>query len=655
MLGLDWSLGAEDRAAYQTGSITEFLAELNLMYVTAGPKLRAHIESFPEGSPERQAWDFAYGEMKSRIFEGIEYGYDADYRPAASVKSAKPAGKKAEVPAPEKTEILPVQINTPPPKPVIGTVEMALADNAPGAGRKGKAGKSQGTEEYGTFSVITDEGTGYHKDHNEDGYVLGRNWGLVLDGMGGMGSGDKASEIAGKKFAEEMSAHGDLLRATLAAGRAINESPYHSGGTTSVAHQIVKRADGTYVAKLVVTGDAAAILFRRDANGKYVYDPKLRTEEQSQAALLRKAGRITNTLQARASDIANVVTGGLGLGREAKPDTYEYEIRKGDYLLSFSDGIGDNVSGEELARILNNSRSAGEVQDKISDLVHWKMEKLAKARAVAKGRSQEGVMVDSFVDSEDRFHWRVELNDMPGYTIDEKGHVYDSAGKMVDHYKSDNLTIHVYSHDVLEPPAGRASEVTVTMPVVDIADQKTLILQLPKVEPRWTSNGEWVLPKGFRSTTIGSDRSKGAQILMPDPLVSRQHAEIFESEGELWIRDKGSLNGTFVDGKRLSGEEAHVLDSGTLVSFGGRSYQFDVVGDQAKLTPVLAVSPGQGTVNFGGITLLEGDPGVYFIRNEGKGPVQVDGASLEANGQAYRIRDRESVKLGQQNFIFRIQ
>ncbi|HEX5033817.1 MAG TPA: hypothetical protein VFW62_05000, partial [bacterium] len=74
MLGLDWANGAKGRAAYQE-SFVEFLAEMNLMYVTAGPKLRQHIESFQKGTPEREAWDFVYAEMRDRIFQGGEYGY----------------------------------------------------------------------------------------------------------------------------------------------------------------------------------------------------------------------------------------------------------------------------------------------------------------------------------------------------------------------------------------------------------------------------------------------------------------------------------------------------------------------------------------------------------------------------------------------------
>ena len=46
-------------------------------------------------------------------------------------------------------------------------------------------------------------------------------------------------------------------------------------------------------------------------------------------------------------------------------------------------------------------------------------------------------------------------------------------------------------------------------------------------------------------TIIG--RGRGASLALPHPLVSRQHCEIFEANGQLMVRDLGSLNGTFVN------------------------------------------------------------------------------------------------------------
>jgi hypothetical protein len=75
LLGLDFAGGPLYRQGYQANHFSEFIADLHVAYVAAGPRLRAHIQSFPAGSEVRQAWEWVYQEIKDRIFEGREYGY----------------------------------------------------------------------------------------------------------------------------------------------------------------------------------------------------------------------------------------------------------------------------------------------------------------------------------------------------------------------------------------------------------------------------------------------------------------------------------------------------------------------------------------------------------------------------------------------------
>jgi predicted component of type VI protein secretion system len=51
-------------------------------------------------------------------------------------------------------------------------------------------------------------------------------------------------------------------------------------------------------------------------------------------------------------------------------------------------------------------------------------------------------------------------------------------------------------------------------------------------------------------STVG--RGRGTTIMLPHPLVSRQHCELFEVNGQLMVRDLGSLNGTFVNNQRVT-------------------------------------------------------------------------------------------------------
>jgi pSer/pThr/pTyr-binding forkhead associated (FHA) protein len=49
-----------------------------------------------------------------------------------------------------------------------------------------------------------------------------------------------------------------------------------------------------------------------------------------------------------------------------------------------------------------------------------------------------------------------------------------------------------------------------------------------------------------------------ADVLLPHGLVSRHHADIVWREGQFWVIDNGSTNGTLVNGRRI--EEQVLLD-----------------------------------------------------------------------------------------------
>ncbi len=60
-------------------------------------------------------------------------------------------------------------------------------------------------------------------------------------------------------------------------------------------------------------------------------------------------------------------------------------------------------------------------------------------------------------------------------------------------------------------------------------------------------------------------RDDGARLRIPLPSVSRRHCEIVKDDGELLVSDKGSSNGTYVNGKRVKETE---LAPGDLLCIG---------------------------------------------------------------------------------------
>jgi hypothetical protein len=74
--------------------------------------------------------------------------------------------------------------------------------------------------------------------------------------------------------------------------------------------------------------------------------------------------------------------------------------------------------------------------------------------------------------------------------------------------------------------------------------------------------GETFHPSGQR-TLIG--RSPDCDIFLDDVTVSRKHAVLEQRNGEFYIEDQGSLNGTFVNKKRIDSGQ---LDDGDELQIG---------------------------------------------------------------------------------------
>lgn len=60
------------------------------------------------------------------------------------------------------------------------------------------------------------------------------------------------------------------------------------------------------------------------------------------------------------------------------------------------------------------------------------------------------------------------------------------------------------------------------------------------------------------NVTIG--RKHKNEIFIQDPFLSSSHAEIRTEDGKCYIRDIGSTNGTFVNGKQLHEKETLLMD-----------------------------------------------------------------------------------------------
>jgi hypothetical protein len=159
-------------------------------------------------------------------------------------------------------------------------------------------------------------------------------------------------------------------------------------------------------------------------------------------------------------------------------------------------------------------------------------------------------------------------------------------------------------------------------------------------------------------TVIG--RGRGATLTLPHPLVSRQHCEIYEADGQLWVRDLGSLNGTFIGNEPIS--EA-ILPAGELLTVGAvtfRAIYGELLNDhrRERHAPPAArkpTSPSTRTVRNEAVetvsppqarTLKDPRPPAKRIPEEAPAPDEMEEAlAVEDQPQASELHGRFDVEI----------
>jgi len=90
-----------------------------------------------------------------------------------------------------------------------------------------------------------------------------------------------------------------------------------------------------------------------------------------------------------------------------------------------------------------------------------------------------------------------------------------------------------------------------TAKAVRKAERKALPVQLAIVEPAALKGRTYPLAEEL---TVG--RAAGCQVTIDDTYASQIHARVFARDGQLFVEDLGSTNGTFLNRQKVQGPQA---------------------------------------------------------------------------------------------------
>jgi pSer/pThr/pTyr-binding forkhead associated (FHA) protein len=141
----------------------------------------------------------------------------------------------------------------------------------------------------------------------------------------------------------------------------------------------------------------------------------------------------------------------------------------------------------------------------------------------------------------------------------------------------------------------------------------------PSAQPRLVSLGnggrEFVLNPG--SSSVGREN---ADVLIPDPQVSRQHARLILEGQSLAVEDLGSTNGTKLANRRLGAGERSELFDGDEIRFGGTSLKVVIPGGPPRppeAAPAPAATPPPREDRGAPVALLRREDGQELPLYEG--------------------------------------
>lgn len=190
---------------------------------------------------------------------------------------------------------------------------------------------------------------------NEDHVFAAPSLFVVADGMGGHQAGEVASELAVQRLESRLtedtptiqdlvSAIGDVNRDIYAA--ALTNAEQQGMGTTITSLAVMADPHDGEVFALANVGDSRTYLLRHGRLRQLTVDHSYVQELVSEGHISRD--------EARHHPRRNIVTRALGIESAVQVDSWIVPIIRGDRFVLCSDGLTDEVTDDEIARVLGS-------------------------------------------------------------------------------------------------------------------------------------------------------------------------------------------------------------------------------------------------------------------------------------------------------------
>jgi protein phosphatase len=212
-----------------------------------------------------------------------------------------------------------------------------------------------------TYGAVTH--VGQVRTGNEDSLLADNNVFMVADGMGGHNAGEVASLMAVEQLREAASgiiAETDLVQALESANEVIYAESMtnhlHHGMGTTLAAMVVLENNTLVVAHV---GDSRVYMWHEGALSRL-------SKDHSYVQELVDEG-IVSIEEARTHPRRNIVTRALGIDANVEVEANTFPVTVGAWYVLCSDGLVDEISDADIAKVLERCTSPHEAAQALVD------------------------------------------------------------------------------------------------------------------------------------------------------------------------------------------------------------------------------------------------------------------------------------------------